>query len=159
MQLVFRCPRCSHPQRADDVEKSPVVVCAGCGWDRPIAPTDIDAGRPTRCLVCGCNDLWRQKDFPQYLGLLMVGLGILLSTIAWAWMEPAIAIGILMGFALLDMVLFMVMPDVLVCYRCASRHRHASPLEDHPKFNLEVHERYRQEAIRLDEAEKAAAKK
>lgn len=159
MQLVFRCPRCSHPQRAEAVERSPILICQECGWDRPIPPATVEGGHPTRCLVCGCDDLWRQKDFPQSLGILMVGLGILLSTIAWAKMEPAIAIGILMGFALIDMVLYAVMPDVLVCYRCASRHRHSSPPGDHPKFDLEVHERYRQEAIRLDEAEKAAAQR
>jgi DNA-directed RNA polymerase subunit RPC12/RpoP len=156
MQLVYRCPRCGETQRPDAIEAAPLVHCGHCGWERTIAGGDVVDGRPTRCLCCGCEDLWRQKDFPQKLGLLMVGAGILLSTIAWANMEPALAIGILMGFALIDMVLFVVMPDVLVCYRCAARHRHAKPPENHPRFNLETHERYRQETIRLEEAKSGA---
>ena len=109
---------------------------------------DFD-GPPKRCLVCDCGDLWRQKDFSPRVGLTMVGLGILLSTIAWARMEPLWAIGTLMAFALLDLMLYVLMSDVLVCYRCGARHRHAHLAEDHPRFNLETHERYRQESLRL----------
>ncbi len=158
MQLVFRCPSCSQTGTLEAAETASLLRCASCGWERSIATEDVADGRPKRCLCCGCEDLWRQKDFPQRLGLLMVGMGILFSTIAWARMEPVIAIAILMGFALIDMVLFVVMPDVLVCYRCGARHRHAQPPEEHPRFNLELHERYRQEAIRLEEASQAASK-
>jgi hypothetical protein len=94
--------------------------------------------------------LWRQKDFPQRVGVLMVVAGALLSTIFWWFMEPVWAIGVLLLFALLDGVLYTLMPDVLVCYRCKARHRHA-PLDGrHERFNLETHERYRQEAMRLE---------
>jgi hypothetical protein len=95
--------------------------------------------------------LWRQKDFPVRLGLLMVGLGALGSTVAWSFYEPLWAIGILMAFALVDLLLFLFMPDVLVCYRCAARHRAAALDESVPHFNLEIAEKYRQEQIRLRE--------
>lgn len=152
MQLIFRCPRCSATGRIDDVERLDRVTCAQCDFERPVSPDDLRDGQPARCLACGCEDLWRQKDFNPKFGLMMVGLGILFSTIAWARMEPVIAIGILMGFALIDMALFVLMRDVLVCYRCGARHRHSNPSEEHPKFNLELHERYRQEAIRLEQS-------
>ena len=46
------------------------------------------------------------------------------------------------------------MRDVLVCYRCQARHRH-TPLDGrHERFNLETHERYRQEALRLEAADR-----
>jgi hypothetical protein len=112
---------------------------------------DIAAGRPTACLACGCGDLWRQKDFSPRLGLTLVGLGILLSTIAWARMEPVWAIGILMAFALVDLLLYTLMNDVAVCYRCGDRLRHVEFADDHPRFDLETHERYRQEALRLEQ--------
>ena len=101
--------------------------------------------------MCGCDDLWRQKDFPPALGLTLVGLGALLSTLAWLWYYPVAAIGILMAFALVDLVLFALMPDVLVCYRCGARYRHTAIREDHPRFSLELAERYRQEERRLKE--------
>jgi len=100
-------------------------------------------------LACGCPDLWRQKDFPQRLGLLIVGLGALLSTIAWAYMLPVVAICILMAFALVDFLLYTLMKDVLVCYRCQACLGDSAVDEDHPRFTLEVAERYRQEEIRL----------
>lgn len=104
--------------------------------------------------MCGCSDLWRQKDFPQRLGLLFVGLGIVLSTIAWSWHRPGFAIGILMFFALVDMLLFAVMNDMLVCYRCAARHRNTPLDKQHPNFDLEIAERYRQQELRTAAAEK-----
>lgn len=102
--------------------------------------------------MCGCNDLWRQKDFPQKLGLAMVALGALLSTMAMAYYYPTTALAILLAFALGDLLLYTFMPDVLVCYRCGARHRHARPGEEYPRFNLDTAERYRQEAARLADA-------
>jgi hypothetical protein len=114
------------------------------------------AEAPARCVVCGCHDLWRQKDFPQGLGLFFVALGALISTIAWAYHMPLTALGTLMGFAALDLLLYVFMPDVLVCYRCHARYRHAALNAAHPRFNLETAERYRQEAARLADSRAAA---
>ncbi len=80
----------------------------------------------------------------------MVALGAILSTIAWAYHLPATALGVLLAFALADLLLFTFMKDVLVCYRCQARFRHADLGEDYPRFNLETAERYRQETARLD---------
>jgi cytochrome c553 len=109
--------------------------------------------------VCGCDDLWRQKDFPQRVGLAMVALGAILSTIAWAYHMPATALGVLLGFALVDLVLFTVMKDVLVCYRCHARYGDVTFRDDQPRFNLETAERYRQEAARLEEARRGDSRR
>lgn len=106
-----------------------------------------------QCLACGCSDLWRQKDFPPLLGLTFVALGALLSTIAWSFYRIEMALGILMGFALLDLILYALMSDVLVCYRCDARHRRVNLDENHSRFNLELAERYRQEARRIGDQE------
>jgi hypothetical protein len=149
MHVAFVCPKCERPT----VEREPLagVRCRHCGWARGVPENAAVEARPTECLVCGCGDLWRQKDFPVRLGLLMVGLGALGSTVAWMYYEPLWAIGILMAFALVDLLLFLVMPDVLVCYRCEARHRDAALDESVPHFNLEIAEKYRQEQIRLRE--------
>lgn len=161
MQLAFQCSRCEAVNRTNISTTKRDVACTNCDWSRTFAADDIetsssDSGSdelmPKRCLVCGCEDLWRQKDFPAQLGLLMVALGAILSTIAWSQYRPVWAIGILMVFALVDLVLYTIMPDVLVCYRCEARHRHGKFGEEHPKFDLEVAERYRQQALRMEEA-------
>lgn len=148
--LTFRCPRCQQPVR-QRVLAGQGVRCGACDWTRTCPAEDIEGGQPARCLVCGCNDLWRQKDFPQRLGLLMVGTGIVLSTVAYALWQPALSLGILMAFALVDFLLFVFMRDVLVCYRCGARHGGFEPASQ-ATFDLEVGERYRQERLRLEAA-------
>jgi len=53
--------------------------------------------------------LWRQKDFSQTLAWPFVVLGVVLSTVAMAYMRPELSLGILMAFALADMILYVVM--------------------------------------------------
>lgn len=154
MQIVFQCPACQRLNYRDVSSVNRSLDCSDCDWKRDIPGSDLDGETPRRCLACGNGDLWRQKDFPQGLGLLMVATGAILSTIAWWNYEEIWAIGILLAFAAVDLVLYVAMPDVLVCYRCSSRHRKASIPDDHPRFNLELNERYRQEELRLAETEK-----
>ena len=156
MFLTFQCPRCQQPDHQEITGSSATVDCPDCEWTRPITEADFQNDRPNHCLTCGCEDIWRQKDFPQRLGVAFVALGAILSTVAWAFYRPLWAIGILGGFALLDLVLYTLMRDVLVCYRCGSRHQRANMDEDHPRFDLETAERYRQEAIRLREARESS---
>lgn len=153
MELSFCCPACRQPAQEDASRPGDPLRCEACGWSRVTVEADFDDDRLLRCLVCGCDDLWRRKDFPQRLGLLIVGAGILLSTIAWAYMRPFLAIGILMLFALADLLLYAVMSDVLVCYRCGARYRRAGPelKQTFRGFDHETAERHRQEARRLSE--------
>jgi hypothetical protein len=159
MQVVFHCPDCEQARRATLAAGSTMFRCDTCAWSRPLREGDVVDGVPRRCLVCGCGDLWRQKDFPQRLGLAMVGLGAILSTIAWAYHLPATALGVLLGFALVDLLLFTFMKDVLVCYRCQARFRDADLGEDYPRFNLETAERYRQEAARMAQSHQAQSRR
>lgn len=149
MHVVFDCPKCQASSRAELPPGGAKVQCSACDWSRAIPPGAASSKIPQQCLICGCNDLWRQKDFPQGLGLLFVALGALISTIAWAYHMPLTALGTLMGFAALDLLLYAFMRDVLVCYRCRARYRDATLDADYPRFNLETAERYRQEAARL----------
>jgi hypothetical protein len=149
MRLEFRCPRCERTSAVSVAAQSESVACPHCNWIRELGREHIDHNRPSECLVCGCGDLWRQKDFPQRVGLTLVGLGIVLSSIAWAYVRPVLAIGILMAFALADLVLYAWMRDALVCYRCGAKYRDATLDERDSHFDHETAERYRQEAIRL----------
>ena len=155
MQIIFQCPVCeqrtlSHPSPVSDR-----VCCSHCDWSRDEGAADFDGEFCRRCRVCGCDDLWRQKDFPPALGLTFVGVAIVLSTIAWAAHQPTWALGILMAFALIDMLLYTFMTDMLVCYRCRSRHRKTALGDGHVGFNLELSERYVQMKKRQDQAQQA----
>lgn len=159
MRVSGGCPSCQQAVRAEISSTADRLHCEACDWSRPVVADDIVNNRPRRCLMCGCDDLWRQKDFPQKIGVAMVGVGILISTIAYYnyWIKTAIAV--LVVFALVDMLLFWLMTDVLVCYRCGAAHRRTNLQDEpHPAFDLEVAERYRQQAIRLAESQEQSEK-
>jgi hypothetical protein len=149
MNAHFACPSCGCEQRLLLQPGQAALACGHCRWTRRLQPGEFEASTPAHCLVCGCDDLWRQKDFPQRLGLAAVAAGALLSTVAAYYYRPLLAIGILLAFALFDLVLFALMKDVLVCYRCQARYRNVDPGQEYPRFNLEMAERYRQESARL----------
>lgn len=148
MRLVFSCPSCQGVVVVQDVEQKPEICCTHCSWKKKTPVENIVDEKPQSCLICGCQDLWRQKDFPVAWGLAMVVIAVILSSIAIAYYRPILAMGILMFFALVDMVLYLFMKDVLVCYRCSSRHRSKPINNEDPAFNLEIAERYRQESLR-----------
>jgi hypothetical protein len=92
-----------------------------------------------------------RKDFPQRLGLMIIVMGFVASSVALAWHQNVVSLAILIGTAALDAVLYLVTGNVLTCYRCHSEYRDVQGLEQHPLFRLDVHERYRQQAARLAE--------
>ncbi|MCY2962551.1 MAG: hypothetical protein NT069_02685 [Planctomycetota bacterium] len=154
MLVRFRCPHCEAQLRQLASAGDP-LTCPHCQWSRP-TPAQTAPERPAKCLVCGCEDLWRQKDFPQKLGVAMVALGAIGSTLAIAFYMPGTAMAVLLFFAFTDLLLYTLMPDVLVCYRCSARYRDPTPGSEFPAFNLETAERYRQEAARVAEARASA---
>lgn len=151
VSIRYQCPRCQSQSQAGSVDAGTALACRNCQWSRTVSVGDLAEGTPTRCLVCGNEDLWRQKDFPQALGLTFVGIGIIGSLTAWAYHRPVIALGVLLAVAAIDFVLFAVMPDVLVCYRCQARHS-GGDISAHPTFDHETAERYRQEQIRREQS-------
>jgi hypothetical protein len=146
MRLTFCCPACSRTVATAVTPESPSVGC-DCGWRRPLSPQAWDGPHPGQCLACGNADLWRQKDFPQRLGLVVIAVQVVLTTLFWSWRRPVWTYSTLIVFAVLDMILFAILPDVLVCYRCRARHG-TSGGDDRTTFDLETAERYRQERLR-----------
>ncbi|MCA9048788.1 MAG: hypothetical protein KDA89_08675 [Planctomycetaceae bacterium] len=144
MQIIFQCPVCQKHSQNQLQPPSAEIHCNHCDWSRNEGTEDFGGPFCRRCRICGCQDLWRQKDFPQALGLVFVVTAATFSTIAWSMYHPLAAIGILMFFAFVDMLLYALMPDRLVCYRCGARHRRTAMDDQHPAFDLEVNERYAQ---------------
>jgi hypothetical protein len=108
-----------------------------------------------RCVVCPSEELFVRKDFPQRLGVGIVVVGIVLSTIAWYYRQVYLTFGIFFATAAIDFVLWLVMGNVLQCYRCQAQYRGVPGLDQHGGFDLETHEKHRQQLARLAEAEAA----
>jgi hypothetical protein len=96
------------------------------------------------CPACGCRELFVRKDFPQRLGLgLVVTAGVTFLVLAASRGTFYLGAGVLLAAALIDGVLYLVVPKVTVCYRCRAEVR-GKPLNPrHGPFELAVAEKYR----------------
>jgi len=155
MHMAFLCPVCEQQTQCECNDGTEVLNCDHCDWSRAIPEQTIQNGATHSCVACGCEDIWKQRDFPQWLGITIVAIAATLSTIAWAMYENIWALGILMVFGLLDYVFYAIMPDVLVCYRCRARYRQSTDEQSIPKFDHETAERYHQEELRLGNSAKS----
>ncbi len=157
MNVEFQCPHCQRLSRAEISPDAAEFRCAHCGGQMPIPPGALDSEKIHRCLVCPSSDLFVRKDFPQRLGVTVVAIGILASCVAWAYHQLIPTFVILFLTALVDVVLYLVVPNALMCYRCGAQYRGAPNLESHSPFNLETHERHRQQKARLAEYRERSA--
>lgn len=154
MELTYECPQCSLSARVPDAETKIEAGCPQCAAVRPLkGPSSKDEQGLLRCLACGTEDLYLQKDFPQGLGLLIVIVGFAISSVLWYYRMPLLTYGVLLSSALLDLVLYYQVPDVTICYRCLAQHRGrlARPEGRFKGFDLAIGERYRQERLRVEE--------
>jgi hypothetical protein len=113
-------------------------------------PLQSKAGVPSleTCAVCGNNEFYKKKDFPHSLGLAILtaaSLGfIVFNALRWQW----VAWAVLIGSAVFDGLLYLLVGDAIVCYRCGTQYRGIPAGPAHEPFGLGIAERYRQERIR-----------
>ncbi len=145
MNVSFRCPKCDRSVRA--VPGDGVVACPACGTEIQSPPDAWHESSLQRCLVCPSRELYVRKDFPQQWGLSIIIAGFVFSSIAWAYYQSLLSLGILIGTALLDAVLYWLVGNVVSCYRCHAEYR-GLPDGKYSPFDLAVHERHRRQAAR-----------
>jgi hypothetical protein len=158
MDVAFRCPHCHEPSRAELAENARGLGCAHCEARWPIAEGAIRDGNVTRCLLCPSTELFVRKDFSQSLGLAIVIAGIVLSSVFWAYRMPIWTYAVLFATALLDVILYFTVDNLLECYRCRAQYRGIAGLDTHETFNLETHEKHRQQRLRLPQDQKSEAR-
>jgi hypothetical protein len=105
------------------------------------------------------TDLYIQKDFPQGLGLFIVGVGFAISTVFWYYEMPIPAYLVLIVSALVDLLLYHQVGNVTICYRCLCQLRGlgTNPDDRYRPFDLATGERYRQERIRAEQLRERGA--
>ena len=154
MNIVCACPACHTGVYQTSIEDASSVTCPACGQSVAVPQGAIQVAeqnahpRLIRCLVCPSTELFVRKNFPQRLGIAIVVVGLAASCITWAYRDLFWTFGILFSTALLDVILFFVVPDCLTCYRCGARYTGTDGMDKFGNFNLETHEKYRQQAAR-----------
>jgi hypothetical protein len=151
MNITYACLHCEQTTRAEFDENSTHLTCQHCAAERKIPEGAVTASNVSRCLACPSEELYLRKDFPQRLGVAIVVTGLAASCIPWYFHNWYGTFAILFATALIDVVLFVVMGDMLQCYRCQAQYRGVPALEQHEAFSLETHERHRQQEARLAE--------
>ncbi len=134
MSLAFVCDGCDRPvihavDRAGDA-----TDCPGCGMRHVlrVGADTVAARRVDRCLRCGLDRLYVQKDFNRKLGLGVFAVAALLSVPTWGLS--------LLVATLVDCGLYYLLGDVSICYRCLAQHRGFVKNPAHGAFDLHVAE-------------------
>jgi hypothetical protein len=148
MNITYHCPACHKSVRQEISGASSFFDCPECHEKIAVPANAISGNRLNRCIVCPSVDLYARKDFPQRLGVALVALGFVGSSIAWAKYQVFWTFAILFATALVDLLLYVFMGESLTCYRCGAQYRGCEEIEVHGGFNLDTHERYRQLAAR-----------
>jgi hypothetical protein len=125
--VEWQCPGCDHLQAVD-------LATTGAAVDL--------------CAICGNHELYKKKNFPHWLGISILAAAslcfLVLNAVYWQWLAWAV----LIGSALIDGILYLMVSDVIVCYRCGARYSGFPTGSSHSPFELTVAERYRQERLR-----------
>ncbi len=159
MELTFSCPNCGVIGQVSPVAGATEAGCRHCGTVRALRAEAISDERLHACPWCMTTDLYIQKDFPQGLGLFIVGVGFAISTVFWYYEMPISAYLVLIVSALLDLLLYHQVGNVTICYRCLCQLRGVgtNPDDRYRPFDLAVGERYRQERIRAEQLRERGA--
>ena len=146
MKVNLSCPCCEQWGTAL-VDQASDWQCPAC--DHRLHLDAAERALPT-CVVCGNHELYKRKDFPQWLGMTILVVAVILSTLAYLWYEKWLTWALLIGSAIIDGGLYLMVGDVIVCYRCEAHYRGAAPNVAHQPFEISIGERYRQERIRRE---------
>jgi hypothetical protein len=136
MRVKSFCPKCLRPTSAA-LEPAPAEVACACGVRRAVTMTEsLTAKRIVdRCVFCASGYFYVEKNFNRWVGLGVLTAAILgfLWTITFNWF---VAIGILLGAALLDMIAYAFAGDRTICYQCLAEYTGVVRNPDHGPYDL-----------------------
>jgi len=141
--ISFRCPHCKRALEFDDLTQhdSPCPLCGEVVHlrisDRMRRDNVVD-----RCALCDCHKVYVQKDFNRTLGVLIFVAGATVSLVLYGFHLVWQAFAVLLGCALADALLYKLLTDVTICYKCYAQYRQFSPNPGNQPFELGFAEKY-----------------
>ncbi len=143
MMISFRCPHCYCELSFDDLsqDESP---CPGCGKaiQLQISKKMRENNVVDKCVLCGLEKLYVQKDFNRTLGISIFLGAAIVSLIFYGYNQVITAFLVLAGAAAADYLLYVSLPEVTICYRCHSQYRGVSSNPANEAFELGLAEKY-----------------
>jgi len=127
MQLVLKCPKCDAALPVAAADAGTAIRCGRCQRDIPLTVSEA-VRRDQAVDVCpGCrgSDFYLRKDFDPKVGLTVVVIGGAISAVFYWFGRDLIAYSILAAAAIGDLIIYSMLKDVTVCYRCHCEFRGA----------------------------------
>ncbi len=146
MQIRFHCPHdgCVAIIEYEPLENcGPSMTCPRCqqAVRMQVTPSIRQDHVVDRCAVCGGQELFVRKDFPQLLGLTVVVVFGLLSV--WLFRTNLVAAWGVLGLAVvIDLLIYLVIGKVTACYACRAEYRKGVLNPAHEGFDLATSEKY-----------------
>jgi hypothetical protein len=133
-EIAFACPACGGEAVCGLEDEG---RCRSCGRPARLAiPAALRETRVVeRCPACESTQLYVQRDFNQKVGLGVVVVGGLLAPFTPFYSSLIVA-------ALVDAGLYLLLPEITVCYRCHAHFRRFARNPKHEAFDLHIAEQY-----------------
>src|SRR6266566_1661886 len=101
--IHFKCKACEGEAQIS-AAAAERVRCPHCGADLNASLSDfiLNGNIVTKCVCCGHDAFYVQRDFNRQVGMAIVGVGIVISLYFSARGQPLYAMGALAATALVD---------------------------------------------------------
>ncbi len=115
----------------------PAEVTCACGERRAVSASASVRDRKVvdLCALCGSGYFYVEKSFNRWIGFIVITIAI----VAFVWtitINWFVAMGILMGAALLDAIAYAVAGDRTICYQCLAEYTGGVRNPEHAAYDL-----------------------
>jgi hypothetical protein len=133
-EIALACPACGQEATMGTDGRT---RCPACGAETAVELTPaLREGRAVdRCPACQGEQIYVQRDFNQKAGLAIVIVGALLAPFTPFYSSLFVA-------AAIDAVLYVLLPEIAICYRCQAHFRGFPRNPKHEPFDLHIAEQY-----------------
>ena len=135
--VTFPCQQCQRPLERPFPSAEPPEPCPQCNHRPELSAKALVDGKLKSCPVCGVKVLYRQKDFNQAIGCVVVVIAAALAPFTF-YISLVVA-------ALIDLVLYWIASEVVICYgfQCRAHLRGLPPGPWVNTFELSIHDFYK----------------
>ncbi len=132
--VAFLCPGCRRENVRTIGEAVTGGACPGCGraYTLHAGGHAATSAALARCVCCGLDRLYVQKDFSKKAGLCVFLVAAALSVPTWGLS--------LLAATIIDLVLYYALGDAILCYGCGAVHRGFGSNPAHGPFDIHTQE-------------------
>ena len=142
MEISFRCYDC---QTVNQVRPSTAeTTCTACGRMFPMAFSNniLHGNQVDVCPRCEKTDFYVQRDFNGKIGLAIAVLFAVIGLVFVALDRPVYFYVCLGAAAVIDLALYLCLPEITICYSCKTAFRGARKNPKHQPFDLHTADMY-----------------